>query len=77
MALVLSLNLSSTAVFLDMGVSRGHKLGSKGGPAPRKWYSKIKTREVAILRFLLLRNYSVFALRALETNLKLLAKTEK
>jgi len=70
--------------FVDMGVGRGQPLGFKnvqliGGNRygktnnkrqPKKWYSKTKTREVAVLRFLMARNFSILAVKGLEAELK-------
>ncbi len=66
--------------FIDMGVGRGNPLGSpivtiggnryRRGRQRKNWYSKVKTRETAILHFILRKNYSLLALKTLETQLK-------
>lgn len=60
--------------FVDMGVGRGQALGIKGKRKPIKWYGKIKTKEISILRWILLKNYSVFSVKALEEELKAIDK---
>jgi hypothetical protein len=61
--------------FVDMGVGRSHKLGSlDGSRVPKKWYGKVKTRETAVLRFIVTKTYSAWALRQLETELKSIDK---
>lgn len=72
--------------FVDMGVGKGHPLGMRNVGAksangnrygksqhfryPKHWYSKIKPREVSIMKWIAARAYCTMTLRALETDLK-------
>ncbi|GAA4341654.1 hypothetical protein GCM10023149_54120 [Mucilaginibacter gynuensis] len=61
--------------FIDMRVGRGMPISKKGtsdrgvryGRRKKPWYSKTKTREVAILREVLVRDYGVNTLANIES----------
>jgi hypothetical protein len=55
--------------FVDIGVGRGSPL-SKQTRQPKKWYGKTKTKEVAILRFIMAKNYTMLSVSKLESALK-------
>jgi hypothetical protein len=62
--------------FVDMRVGRGAPMGSAPrsrlkayGRAKKMWYSKTKTREIAILREMLVTQYQVQTVRTIEDGL--------
>ena len=61
----------------DMQVGRGHKIGNPKYAAEGKWYSKTKTKEVSILRFILAKKYSLMAVQLLENELKAIDKKSR
>ncbi len=61
--------------FGDMNVGRGHPIGKPGNRRPAPWYSKQKTKEISILRFIMAKNFSMLSVRQLETELKSINKT--
>lgn len=63
--------------FVDMNVGRGHSFGNPGHRIAKPWFSKQKSKEVRILRFIMAKNYSMMAISELEKQLKLIDKTSK
>ncbi|MES2808454.1 MAG: hypothetical protein V4619_07505, partial [Bacteroidota bacterium] len=60
--------------FRDMNVGMGHPIGKPGNRRPAPWYSKQKTKEIAILRFIMAKKYTMLSVKQLETQLKSIDK---